>query len=171
MVERSDLPEEGGPTANVSTDEEFNRTREIPCLQYFPDSDMRLRTQHASKYRKNKQQLPNFPQVEGGRDFDEEVEDRIRLTKAYNEQVAASKLRTLDSSRNDAIIIRNNFDEVMLCKEKSKILKCSNETFSLMRHKQHIVRLVFAQKTSLESWEDSDSEHQSDVLIEQDFTK
>jgi hypothetical protein len=30
-------------------------------------------------------QAPNFPQVEGGRDFDEEVEDRIRLTRAYNE--------------------------------------------------------------------------------------
>jgi len=28
--------------------------------------------------------------VEGGRDFDEEVEDRIRLTRAYNEQVLAS---------------------------------------------------------------------------------
>jgi hypothetical protein len=28
--------------------------------------------------------------VEGGRDFDEEVEDRIRLTRAYNEQVNAT---------------------------------------------------------------------------------
>lgn len=32
------------------------------------------------KKREKLYEIPNFPQVEGGRDFDEEVEDRIRLT-------------------------------------------------------------------------------------------
>lgn len=40
---------------------------------------------------------PTFPKVEGGRDFDEEVEDRIRLTHAYNSQIADSNTRALSS--------------------------------------------------------------------------
>lgn len=27
---------------------------------------------------------PRFPRVEGGRDFDEEIDERIQLTHAYN---------------------------------------------------------------------------------------
>ena len=42
---------------------------------------------------------PAFPQVEGGRDFDEEVEDRIRLTRAYNEQVMAAVAGTTSGQK------------------------------------------------------------------------
>ena len=41
--------------------------------------------------------LPSFPKVEGGRDFDEEVEERIRLTHAYNSHIADSNTRTLSA--------------------------------------------------------------------------
>lgn len=41
--------------------------------------------------------MPSFPKVEGGRDFDEEVEDRIRLTHAYNSQIADSNTRALSA--------------------------------------------------------------------------
>lgn len=41
--------------------------------------------------------LPSFPKVEGGRDFDEEVEERIRLTHAYNTQIADSNIRALSA--------------------------------------------------------------------------
>ena len=41
--------------------------------------------------------LPSFPKVEGGRDFDEEVEERIRLTHAYNTQIADSNTRALSA--------------------------------------------------------------------------
>ena len=34
--------------------------------------------------------LPSFPNIEGGRDFDEEIEERIKLTQAYHSQVAGS---------------------------------------------------------------------------------
>ena len=43
--------------------------------------------------------LPIFPQLEGGRDFDEEVEERIRLTQAYNRQISEENTRAL-SARN-----------------------------------------------------------------------
>ena len=43
--------------------------------------------------------LPIFPQLEGGRDFDEEVEERIRLTQAYNRQISDENTRAL-SARN-----------------------------------------------------------------------
>ena len=42
-------------------------------------------------------QMPTFPKVEGGRDFDEEVEDRIRLTHAYNSHIAESNTRALSA--------------------------------------------------------------------------
>ena len=41
--------------------------------------------------------LPSFPNVEGGRDFDEEVEERIRLTQAYNSRIADSNTRALSA--------------------------------------------------------------------------
>ena len=41
--------------------------------------------------------LPSFPKVEGGRDFDEEVEERIWLTHAYNSQIADSNTRALSA--------------------------------------------------------------------------
>ena len=41
--------------------------------------------------------LPSFPNVEGGRDFDEEVEDRIRLTQAYNSRITDSNTRALSA--------------------------------------------------------------------------
>ena len=44
--------------------------------------------------------MPQFPRVEGGRDFDEEVEDRIRLTHAYNNHIAESNSRALSDRGN-----------------------------------------------------------------------
>ena len=44
--------------------------------------------------------MPTFPQVEGGRDFDEEVEDRIRLTHAYNSHIAELNTRALTDRGN-----------------------------------------------------------------------
>ena len=41
--------------------------------------------------------MPSFPKVEGGRDFDEEVEDRIRLTHAYNQHITDSNTRALSA--------------------------------------------------------------------------
>ena len=41
--------------------------------------------------------MPTFPKVEGGRDFDEEVEDRIRLTHAYNQRITDSNTRALSA--------------------------------------------------------------------------
>ena len=41
--------------------------------------------------------MPSFPKVEGGRDFDEEVEDRIRLTHAYNSHIEESNTRALSA--------------------------------------------------------------------------
>ena len=41
--------------------------------------------------------LPSFPNIEGGRDFDEEVEERIRMTAAYNSRIADSNVRALSA--------------------------------------------------------------------------
>ena len=41
--------------------------------------------------------LPSFPNIEGGRDFDEEVEERIRMTQAYNSRISDDNTRALSA--------------------------------------------------------------------------
>jgi hypothetical protein len=105
------------PTISVENDDEvLEHRRKNSGVLASKNSLRQSKVSLNKKKRSTMAQEPTFPQVEGGRDFDEEVEDRIRLTRAYNEQVLAAvnaSTTSLSQTRQSQILkgVDKNLDD------------------------------------------------------------